>query len=426
MAKGGMMIVNADLLDARRINEDNYKDYTRIIINSDLVLSTRRANDAMAGLPLIMNCDRVIELPDECEYSLLPINGDYRISGDVSAKPNTILKVDGDLVIEPNADGALNNFSHILVDGNLVCPSKLMGELHNLVVSGETYTYTGDCDIKITEAKLKVDRIFVLRAKPNTIYLAEKAVFITEPDIDVKSLVEKGVRFLTKEIFVRDEYVEASIDLVGEETKLSVIQEDMPFLVGSLSLDERFIETTDGYAYINGDFIIKRESAHLLPKIKKVVVKGTVKLAKSLESEFSKLDVTYDNIKLKKGRDIVGQVKVRIDKALLDASPDGISVTGVTAVTLSKDITPEEIIEKLDFTGIAKIKCTEEQEAAVAAVSEGVAKIGNSSLMNEGMDEENGFGVKDALGEVFGGSGPMDIIKGFLGSKIINADEYVL
>ncbi len=55
-----------------------------------------------------------------------------------------------------------------------------------------------------------------------------------------------------------------------------------------------------------------------------------------------------------------------------------------------------------------------------------MAKIGNSSLMNEGMDEENGFGVKDALGEVFGGSGPMDIIKGFLGSKIINADEYVL
>lgn len=76
---------------------------------------------------------------------------------------------------------------------------------------------------------------------------------------------------------------------------------------------------------------------------------------------------------------------VRISQWLLEQSPEGICVEDVAVVQLDPDVDKKLILERLSFTDCASVKCTPEQEAAVAAVSEDVAQIG---------EKEDGLGEK--------------------------------
>lgn len=423
MAKGGMLI-NCDFLDARNVSEENYKDYEKIMINCDLVLSNKRASDVMAKLPIILNCDSVIELPDDIDSTIKTVEGDYTIEGTDIVEQSSILRVEDNLFIKNGTEDVLKNYYYILVGGDLICPKNLYGVLPKLKVDGSTYTYDGEGDISIQKSKLKLDKIFSLRAKPNTTYVARRIVYGTEEEGVITKLAESGVKFLTKEIVVRESELEHAVAMVDDTVEITVVPDGVACITGDATLDNKFIEETGGEAFVTGELELTKDSKELFPMIKHVVVNGNCRVPYSIEEEFSKLDIKCKKVVLEKGKKIMGLPSVKIDRGLLDASPDGISVTGVARVKLTEDIQPAEILEKLQFTGVAQIKCSKDQEAAVAAVSEGVAKIG--ALFASGEEGEDGMGVKDALGAVFGGSGPLDIIKGILSSKMVNADDYVL
>ena len=423
MAKGGMLI-NCDFLDARNVNEENYKDYEKIMINCDLVLSNKRASDIIAKLPIILNCDSVIELPDDIDSTVKTMEGDYTIEGTDMVEPNSILRVEDNLFIKNGTEDVLKNYYYILVGGDLICPKNLYGVLPKLKVDGDTHTYEGDGDISIQKSKLKLDKIFSLRAKPNTTYVARRIVYGTEEEGVITKLAESGVKFLTKEIVVRESELEHAVAMVDDTVEITVVPDGVACITGDATLDNKFIEETGGEAFVTGELELTKDSVELFPMIKHVVVNGNCRVPYSLEEDFSKLDIECKKVVLEKGKKIMGHPSVKLDRGLLDASPDGISVTGVARVKLTEDIQPAEILEKLQFKGVAQIKCSKDQEAAVAAVSEGVAKIGSFSASGE--EGEDGMGVKDALGAVFGGSGPLDIIKGILSSKMVNADDYVL
>ena len=85
----------------------------------------------------------------------------------------------------------------------------------------------------------------------------------------------------------------------------------------------------------------------------------------------------------KAGKIIEDHVRATVDKALLERYPDGVLVTDCAAVHLAKDVPAELILERLTVTDCAQVFCTEEQEAAVSAVSKDVAAIGAQSDENE-------------------------------------------
>lgn len=424
-AKGGMMI-NCDLLDARNINEDNYKGYAQIMINCDLVLSNKHANDIMARLPMMLNCDSVIELPDYITTGLRSIDGNFRISQDEKIEENSLLKVGGNLIIENGTEDVLKNYYYLLVQGSLLCPKGLIGIMPKTSANGGIFSYPDGKEIIISENELDLDKIFALRARPHHVYFSKTAVYALDSESDIKGLSEKGVEFLTEEIFIREKDLEYAIKLVGDETKITVVPDELIYVSGDAKLDEHFIEETDGLAFVSGDLQFTKDSQLLLSRIRNIMVKGCVRVPCSMENDVTGLNITASKVILEKGRTLRGHVKVKIDRAVLEAEPDGITVIGAAFVKLSSDISPEEILKKLNFKGVAKIICGEEQEASVAAVSEGVAKIGKGYAINGDEEDGNETGGENILEQLFGGNGPMDIVKGLMNSRMVNADEYVL
>ena len=95
-------------------------------------------------------------------------------------------------------------------------------------------------------------------------------------------------------------------------------------------------------------------------------------------------------------------------------------------LTLDEDIPGEMILEKLSISDCMEVRCTPEQEAAVAAVSEDVLAIGSLKKMVKdavGTAQEtvgSDLGIADMIVGVLGGA------KDLLNTKIVNAGDYVL
>ena len=132
-------------------------------------------------------------------------------------------------------------------------------------------------------------------------------------------------------------------------------------------------------------------------------------------------------IRKPKGRIMCDKMSLKISKWLLEQEPDGIHVADCMKVTLDEDIPCDMILEKLSISDCMEVKCTPEQEAAVAAIAGDVMAIGGLGKMLK----ENLGGDDTGMGDMLGGIG--DTIKGALGmakealsTKVINAGDYVL
>lgn len=60
---------------------------------------------------------------------------------------------------------------------------------------------------------------------------------------------------------------------------------------------------------------------------------------------------------------------------------------------LSKELSAEDIIEKLHISDCAVVVCTKEQEEAVGVIAEDVAMIGAPGQEQEGGDDEKEGGI---------------------------------
>ena len=137
---------------------------------------------------------------------------------------------------------------------------------------------------------------------------------------------------------------------------------------------------------INGDLTVEEDAIDVLPEIEYLYVNGDVKLPEALLDAFEDVDAHYDELVIQKktGKIIEDHVRATVDKALLEKYADGILVTDCATVHIAKDVPGELILERLTIADCAQVYCSEEQEAAVSAISKDVASIGgNASLMDE-------------------------------------------
>ena len=69
------------------------------------------------------------------------------------------------------------------------------------------------------------------------------------------------------------------------------------------------------------------------------------------------------------------KLKLKVDKNLLDAFPDGLTLVGCTDVTLADDLTSADVIDRLAFYDCKTVTCPTALESAVQAVSSDVNSI---------------------------------------------------
>ena len=104
---------------------------------------------------------------------------------------------------------------------------------------------------------------------------------------------------------------------------------------------------------------------------------------------------------------------VKITPWMLEQHPEGLDIRDCMAVALSPELTREQIVSRLHITDCGMIRCTEDQEDAVAMICEDVGQITTGAA-----DDNAGIGgtIRTALSGVLGTPD----------TKVINATDYVM
>lgn len=405
------MIVNCATCDMRSVSEETLQNYEQVVVNSALVLVTPETKELLNRYSVMLNTADVVEVPAGNDVRVNTQNGAYELTADAAPEAGiwSMLLVNGSLTIGEDALEAARAYQRIRVNGSVNMPKSMAGKLANLSVNGSIETYP-DGAIRLRRNAV-IDRTFALRIRENALYWASRRLVFTDPALDVEKLREKGVRFSAKTALLCESLAEAVTPLLDEETDILVVPDGTGFVNGYAKVNKRFLKKFGTKLYVNGDLIVEADAAEVLPKIEYLYVNGTAKVPADLVDAFEEIDAHYDELKIVKnwGKIIEDQIRVKVDKALLDRYPTGILVTDCVAVKIAEDVTPEMILDRLSLADCVQVRCSEAQEAAVGAVAEDVVSI------NPVDDGTNSIG---------------DMVTGSLGLKrdlkVINAAEYVM
>ena len=405
------MIVNCATCDMRSVSEETLKNYEQIAVNAATVLVTPQTKELINRYNVTLNAADVTEVPAGDNVRVMSQNGTYELTADAAPKEGeiAILMINGKLTIDADALEAAQAFRKISVNGAVAMPKSMSGKLSNLNVNGSVNTYPDGAILLRRNAE--IDRTFPLRAKEHALYWAGRRLVFTDLSLNVEKLAEKGVRFASESVIVAESLAEAVTPLLSEDADILIVPDGTKFINYPFKLNKRFLKKCGTKVFYNDDLVVEPEAAEILDQIEYLYVNGDVKLPAELADAFEDIVDHYDELIVRRayGTVIEDHVRATVDKALLEKYPDGVLVTDCAMVHLRADIPNELILERLTIEDCAKVDCTEEQEAAVTAVSKDVAMIG-------GKDEDEG--------------GVMDIVKDALhlnpDVKVINASDYVM
>lgn len=402
------MMVNCAVCDMRNVSEETLKNYEQVVVNAATVLVTPEKKDLINRYNVIMNVADVIEVPAGENVRIINQNGSYDLTADRAPQDGetVLLFVNGVLNIDADAAEAAQKYYQINVNGEVTMPKSISGRLNNLSVNGSVNTYP-DGAIRLNR-NAEIDKTFPLRAKENALYWAFRRLIFTDLALDTEKLRSRNVRFAAKTALIAESLAETVVPMLSEDTDIQIVPDGTKFFGFDARMNKRFLKKFGTKAYINGDLTVEEDAADVLPEIEYLYVNGDVKLPEALADAFEDVDAHYDEIVIQKktGKIIEDHVRATVDKALLEKYADGILVTDCAMVHIAKDVPNELILERLTIADCAKVFCTEEQEAAIGAVSKDVAMIG-------GADES----MKDAI------TGALHLNPDF---KVINASDYVM
>lgn len=379
------MVVNCAECDMRNVSEETLKSYEQITVNAATVLVTPEKKDLIARYNVILNVADVIEVPAGENVRVVNQNGSYDLTADRAPQDGetVLLFVNGVLNIDADAAEAAQKYYKINVNGTVTMPKSVSGALHNLSVNGLVNTYP-DGAIRLRRNAV-IDKTFPLRAKENALYWAFRRLIFTDLALDTEKLHNRNVRFAAKTALIAESLAETVVPMLSEDTDIQIVPDGTEFFGFDVRMNKRFLKKFGTKAYINGDLTVEDEAAEILPEIEYLYVNGSVKISEALADAFEDVDAHYDELVIQKktGKIIEDHVRATVDKALLEKYADGILVTDCAMVHIAKDVPSELILERLSIADCAKVFCTEEQEAAVCAVSRDVASIGGDESLKD-------------------------------------------
>lgn len=416
------MIINCGNCDARNVTEETLTAYETITINSGDVLVTPESKDLLNRYGVTLNCGNVLEL--EKDVKLVEINGSHQIKSGDKPTERTYLQVNGSLEIGPDTGEVLQQYVDIDVNGSVTYPESMSSYLGMLHVNGSTFCYPDEAIVLKRSAV--IDRLFALRAK-NKLYWSAKRMIMVDPQLDAGVLAAKGASFSSREVILAESKVESLIELIDEKAEIVIVPDGTAVVTDDVELDAMTIKRYGRKLYIIGDLKVMADEEDVLSKLEYLNIRGDVSVIDSLKNKLmaaiTEIEGDVKVVKPPKGRHLEDKMVLRISKWLLEQEKDGIHVSDCMKLILDEDISGDLILEKLSISDCMEVKCTPEQEAAVAAVSEDVLAIGSLGKMVKdtmGNAAEADMGIGDMI------KGAMGMAKDAVNTKIINAGDYVL
>ena len=407
MSEKRNLMINCDVCDARNAKEEYLSGYEQIMINTDLLLVSAESRGVLERLPAICNTDNTLEVDDDA--NLIFQNRSTEINSKSVFPADTVLAVNGDLLIHSDTSRqTLETLRAVNVTGSLLCPASLLTCIKDLYVTGEIKTYPDDC--VVLPPVFTPDEYFHLRAKEGQKYYAEQEIRLIAPGIDLGTLRDKKVQFISPRFFVPAEKAADALELFNETASMEVIPQGYVFVDTGKELSESLLKKYGNRLFFRGDLTLTEGSIPLLSRLEKLYVSGTILVPENLAEDFYQFDVECSSVKVvkeEKRRILENSPRIVLDKDILTASPLGVLIRNSAVLTIAENITPQDILDHVEIVNCARVDCAENQKAAVYQKSTNVPQIGSR--------EENGEP-----------SGMLGILLNLAETKMINADKYVL
>lgn len=407
MSEKRNLMINCDVCDARNAKEEYLSGYEQIMVNTDLLLVSAESRGVLERLPAICNTDNTLEVDDDA--NLIFQNRSTEINSKSVFPADTVLAVNGDLLIHSDTSRqTLETLRAVNVTGSLLCPASLLTCIKDLYVTGEIKTYPDNC--VVLPPVFTPDEYFHLRAKEGQKYYAEQEIRLIAPGIDLGTLRDKKVQFISPRFFVPAEKAADALELFNETASMEVIPQGYVFVDTGKELSESLLKKYGNRLFFRGDLTLTEGSIPLLSRLEKLYVSGTILVPENLAEDFYQFDVECSSVKVvkeEKRRILENSPRIVLNKDILTASPQGVLVRNCAVLTIEENITPQDILDHVEIVNCARVDCAENQKAAVYQKSTNVPQIGSR--------EENGEP-----------SGMLGILLNLAETKMINADKYVL
>ena len=401
-------VINVATCDARGVAEESLVGYENITINAATLIIGERSKELLNRYPVTMNVSNVLEIPDNQDVTVKSINGKGEIGADTDGN-GIFLMVNGKLVITDDSKEAVKSYYRIIVNGKALVPKSYEGCFSNIQVNGKTECYPDGANI--IKADTEIDDLFIERAA-NSLYYCSGNLFFLDTGIDTEKMIEKKLKFVAKKIVIVKSMVTKLISMFDEETKIVQVPDGTKLINDDVELKTKTIRKYGTKLCVCGDVSI--QDAEALDSLEYLFADGTVSVNKELEDAFDEIDSVYTKLKVidpEMGY-ITDLPMVKIGTAVLKKYPKGIQVEDCATVRLSKELSAEDIIEKLHISDCAVVVCTKEQEEAVSVIAEDVAMIGAP-----GQEQEDGEHEEE--GGIFG-----SFLNELKDTQVINAAEY--
>ncbi|MDO4853241.1 MAG: hypothetical protein Q4A88_07470 [Clostridia bacterium] len=403
-------MINAATCDARAVTEESLAGYENITINAAILIVNERSKELLNKYPVTMNAATVLEIPDGENIAMQSINGKGDIGPDADGT-GVFLIVNGKLFIADGSLDAVRSYYRIMANGKVLMPKSFEGQFSNIQVRGKTEYYPDGATI--LKADTEIDDLFIARAA-NTLYYCSGNLFFLNAGIDAEKLLSKGLKFTAKRVVIAESLIGKLVTLFDEEAEIVKVPDGTKLIDDDLELKPKTIKKYGTKLCVTGDVSIK--DAEALSSLEYLFTDGTVSVNKELEDAFDEIESVYDELRTidpDLGL-IVDRPMVKVGASMLGKYPKGLRVEDCAKVTLSEDLSVEDIMEKLQIVDCAKVICSKEQEEAVNMIAEDVAMIQVSGQDSDDEDGEGGM-VGGMLGSFFGK---------LKDTQIINAAEY--
>ena len=403
-------VINAATCDARDVTEESLAGFDSITINAAVLIVGDRSRALLSRYPVTLNAATILNVPEGENVTLRTVSGKGEIGPDADGA-GIFLLVNGRLTVLDGSAEAVKSFYRILVNGKLLMPKSCQGQFQNVRVNGKTEYYPDGA--AILKADTEVDDLFVSRAaKP--LYYCSGNLFFLDAGLDTERLLAKDLRFAAKKLVIAESLLGALVAQFDEETELVRVPDGTRRVDGDLALTPKAIKKYGPKLFVCGDVSIR--DAEALPALEYLYADGTVSVDRPLADAFDEIDCVCGELRLVDPGlyCISDRPAVRIGAEMLKEHPNGVMVEDCAKVTISGDLSPEDIREKLRITDCALVVCSKEQEEAVHMIAEDTALI--RAARNSGDGTESGS-LGGILGSILG------IAKD---TQVINAAEYKL
>lgn len=367
-----VLSIHSTVCDARKVQERSLAAYERIEIHTALLLVSRETRPLLDQYQVELSAAHVLEL--EADAKIASVNGKVQLNPGQTTPDQTVLMVNGNLDIAPGSEEVLKSYACIIVNGAVSCPESMVPLLSTAQVNGTIEAYPDSC-IRL-KRRVILDHSFHLRAKQDAFYYAARQITALAPDIRWDVLAEKHVRFATRTLLLAEGQAETAIPLFDDQTDIVLLPDGCAYVDDDAVLDEALIQQYGRKLYVAGNLVAGKDSAPWLEQVSYLHVTGDLLVARELVDALKAIHPVYNRLRVVAGTLVSGKANVIVDRAMLEAAEDGLSLFDCVNVTFREDVPAGLIQERLaDLEDCVNVTCSLEQRTAVELAAHDVVQI---------------------------------------------------